>query len=143
MQTLPERLRQSRARLTRHARLFLVQTRDAGGDLAGETRRATEAFLGDTRQAGKAFVLSTRKAGAGLFGATREEAQRWTVFLKESRPGAAAPREPFKGYDELSAREIVRKLSTLKPSEAARVSQYEEANRARVTILKAARSRAA
>lgn len=44
-------------------------------------------------------------------------------------------REPFPGYDSLTAAEIVRRLSTLSPAKRAAVETYERAHAARKTVL--------
>jgi hypothetical protein len=63
-------------------------------------------------------------------------------FQQQAAPGAAATPSPvvvvdrpFGGYDELSAAEIVQRLSALDDEVLAAVAKYETAHRARRTVL--------
>ncbi len=51
------------------------------------------------------------------------------------RPAARGPRLPIAGYDQLTAREIVRLLDDLTPAQRTRIRHYETGNRNRKTVL--------
>ncbi len=54
-----------------------------------------------------------------------------------------APAAPWRGYEKMTAREIIAKLGNAKADKAAAVAAFETANKGRSTVLKAAKARVA
>jgi len=67
--------------------------------------------------------------------------------LKELENRAALPAQstkpPFRGYDAMTAKQVASRLTKLDPAGAAAVAAYEQSHKARATVLKAAKARAA
>jgi ferritin-like metal-binding protein YciE len=90
------------------------------------------------REAGNAAKETTRKAVSTAKRTTRQARKVPGVARAEGQvKGAVASEEdlPVKGYDSLTAEEVVAKLSDLSQIDLAKVDSYERKNQSRTTVL--------
>jgi hypothetical protein len=146
---------------------FLSETREAATALRGEANEAGEHLLGATRNEAHqwASFVSTKRAAAlgelrlallpggverrvlaGLMVSLDGIEHRVEVRLSElekraSLPAAAPAKAPLRGYDELTAKQVVARIAKLPQASLETLIAYEQANKSRATVLKAAKAR--
>ncbi len=144
---------------------FLAETREAAQALRGEATDASQHLLGATRDEAKQwarFVAAQREVAlselrlsllpgglerrllAGFMVSLdglehRVEARLSELSRRASLP--AAPKAPFRGYDELTAKQVVAHISKLAAPSLEAVAAYEQAHKGRATILKVVEAR--
>jgi len=146
---------------------FLTETREAALALRGDAKDAGQQLIRagrDEAEQWAAFAQDTRDAAVGELrlallpgGVERRMLTRLMVGLDgiegrvesrltelESRAAlmAAQPASvPFRGYDELTAKQVTARLAKLGQNAVQQVAEYEQAHKARATVLKAAKAR--
>lgn len=144
---------------------FLGETRDAALTLRGDAAEAGQLLLRATRdEAGQwaTFVEDKRDAAIGGLrvallpgGVERRVLSRLMVGLDglegqiearlkdlENRAAlpAEAPKPPFRGYDDMTAKQVAARLPKLKAPAIEAALAYEKATKARATVLKVAKA---
>ena len=149
---------QTFARQTRRASKTLVHTTDEAarqfGSAVATEAAAWRTFAGDRRQRASTEardLLSARgverrvlgRLDAALSGASERLRTRLAHVSAEASkapPVDATAAEPIRGYDGLTAREVIAELSSLPATRRERVIAYEQAHKARATVIRAARA---
>ena len=110
-------------------------------ELARAHRAEEEAFLAELRTQ---IAILARDAYADTHGAgvttdigaaARAAARRTREVAAELRASAPPGGPPFRGYDDLTVKQLGPKLARLDPAELAQVERYERSGRARKGVL--------
>jgi len=146
---------------------FLSETRDAATALRGEATDAGGQLLDATRNEAHqwaSFVSTKRDAALGelriallpggverrvLAGLMvrldglehRVEARLSELEKRAALPSASPAKAPLRGYDELTAKQVVARIAKLPHASLESLIAYEQANKGRATVLKAAKAR--
>ena len=111
--------------------------------LADETRHKLEPHLAQAKMLGELSVTygsyELRRKAKELIDALASATNNDDVAPSEDVPASGGINDVIAGYDELTAADIVTRLSTLTADQLDLVLAHEEATRARTTVLHRAR----
>jgi len=125
---------------------LLVATRDEAGQWVGFVGAKRELASGELRLTLLRGGLERRLLSSVMVGLDglegRVEARLSELSKRASLPAEVPVKAPFRGYDELTAKQVVTRMAKLAPSAVEALVVYEKANKRRATVLKAAKAHA-
>lgn len=145
MQTFATQLRHSREHLAHEGRAVVAAGRRLGEAVKDEAvawrdflRSRAEKAVTDARRAPVKVEEDVLSRVDGTLGKLNGLLTERLNALRTMPTGAA---EPFEGYADLAAKDIVAKLEKLEAAAVQAVLEFERANKRRATILRAAKQR--
>lgn len=126
-----EKTTRTARRTARSARRTAASATRSASRAAGRTARTAER---QTEEAAASARRTTRSAARTAGSRARATTRAATGNT------AAATREPWRGYDEQTAAQIVDKVQELPDARKERVREYEESNKDRTTVVEATQS---
>jgi len=125
---------------------LLVATRDEAGQWAGFVGSQRESVAGELKLTLLRGGLERRLLSSVMVGLdtleVRVESRLSDLEKRATLPADVPQKAPFRGYDALTAKQVVARMAKLAPSAIEALVVYEKANKRRSTVLKAAKAHA-
>ena len=129
-----ERIQETLEDAVQRGRVTRTDANDLAGELLRRGRQQTEELLADVE---RALVSNRERAGGGPRARLSESVGRLARTADRARRSVGGATVPIAGYDELTAREVQRRLGGMSPAQLRAVADHERRHANRKTVLDA------